>query len=518
MVVRATRIRVLPGMARIMQLSSLPVVRDADLRLAVTRRSGYLVIKMISHACRRSFPHVDTAVLDHCLCIHEIQHFISYYNSHCFMLINEEANMSKSSLLADIEADKPQLIQFLQSLIRAASPNPPGNTVAAAAVVKNFLNHRGIDSESIEPQKNAPNIVSIFPSSEPLQNRRRNLVINGHLDVFPVPNSNDWIHEPWSGDIEKGRIYGRGVVDMKAGLAASVAAYAYLYARRSMLSGTAVLEAVSDEETGGKWGSRWLIEQDERKEIWKGDAVLNAEPTGLQSVRFAEKGTLRMTFMVRTKGGHGAYVHLDEGAVRVAARLIKELVELEKFDEFELDPGLRRQLGREDVRGVIDEIMGPGASGSMLRPSVNIGTIRGGSKVNTIPSECDFEVDIRLPAGLTAQILLNRIDAVLEDFPEAKYAVQEAASNPPNACSPDHPLADAIQDNAERVTGRRPMKIPSMGATDCKHWRYMGIPAFSYGLSPEGMAGTDESVSLDDYIKLVKVLTLATWDFLGGGD
>lgn len=223
-----------------------------------------------------------------------------------------------------------------------------------------------------------------------------------------------------------------------------------------------------------------------------------------------------MAFVVKTRGANGAYTHLGEGAVRVAVRLVAELVKLEQFDDFELDPALKRQLERKEVRDTIDEIMGLGASENMSRPTVNIGTIRGGSKVNTIPSNCEFEVDIRLPAGLTAPIFLERIDVILEGFREAMYAVQEAASKPPNACEPDHPLAEAIQQNSESVTGRRPMSIPSMGATDCKFWRYLGIPAYSYGLSPEGMAGTDESVSVEDYIKLVKVLTLAAWDLLGG--
>ena len=258
------------------------------------------------------------------------------------------------------------------------------------------------------------------------------------------------------------------------------------------------------------------MNEDTRRETWKGDVQLNAEPTGLQSIRFGEKGTLRMTFTVKTKGAHGAYRHLSEGAIRIAARLINELVKLEDFTDFALDPEVRRYLNKKEVRDTVDEIMGPGASGMILRPTVNIGTIKGGVKVNTIPDSCQFEADIRLPIGLEAGIVLERIDATLKDFPEATYAVQEAASNPPNPCAFDHELTRAIASNAENILGRKPIAIPSLGATDAKHWRYKGIPAYSFGLSPEGMAGIDESVDLDDYINLVKVLTLAAWDFLTG--
>jgi succinyl-diaminopimelate desuccinylase len=76
------------------------------------------------------------------------------------------------------------------------------------------------------------------------------LIINGHLDVLPVSEyeRSQWTHDPWSADIENNRLYGRGVVDMKAGTAATIAAYTYIFAHRHLLNGTAVLEAVSDEE------------------------------------------------------------------------------------------------------------------------------------------------------------------------------------------------------------------------------------------------------------------------------
>ncbi|KAK6000705.1 hypothetical protein QM012_003430 [Aureobasidium pullulans] len=457
--------------------------------------------------------------------------------------------MFKAALLETIDAERNDLISFLQSLTRADSSNPPGDTIAAACVVTTFLASRDVPSTIIAPKSHAPNVTSTFPavSQSPAHSRSSSLhqldgypptpvdspfersgistpkpgprlVMNGHLDVFPISEAekSQWTHDPWSGDIDNNRLYGRGVVDMKAGTAATIAAYTYIFEHRHLLHGTAVLEAVSDEETGGKWGSKYLLNDDDRKETWTGDVNLNAEPTGLQSIRFAEKGTLRMTFSVKTKSAHGAYTHLSEGAIRIATRLITELGKLEDFSDFKLDPEVRKYLDRQEVRDTVDAIMGAGASNNILKPTVNIGTISGGTKVNTIPGDCRFEVDIRLPIGLVAETILKEIDTVLENFPEASYEVQEAASNPPNSCPFDHALTRAIADSAEHILGRKPVAIPSLGATDAKHWRYKGVPAYSYGLSPEGMAGIDESVDLDDYINLVKILTLTAWDFLTG--
>ncbi|KAJ9619947.1 hypothetical protein H2203_008222 [Taxawa tesnikishii (nom. ined.)] len=423
---------------------------------------------------------------------------------------------SKHDLLAAIHADRNGLVHFLQSLISAPSPNPPGDTTAVAQVIVEFLSQYGVHTDVITASDNMPNVVSVLnePAPGPC------LVMNPHIDVFPVSDDGEWKHGPWSGDIENGRIYGRGVVDMKAGTAAQVAAFAHL--RRLLGSDLlnkicnrkCALVAVSDEETGGRWGSRYLLDHDARKDIWRGDVVLNAEPTGLQSIRFAEKGTLRLTFTVRTKSAHGAYVHLSEGAIRIATRLITRLLALESFTGFDLDPDLRAHLADEDVHH------GTRRCGNMLRPTVNIGTIRGGDKVNTIPGLCVFETDIRLPIGLTADIALAQIHKILDDFPGAGVKVQEAASNPPNFCSPEHEIVRAVQRNAEAVLGgkekkgRTPLAIPSMGATDCKFWRYRGVPAYSYGLSPDGMAGRDESVNVEDYIKLVKIQAGTVWDWL----
>ena len=151
------------------------------------------------------------------------------------------------------------------------------------------------------------------------------LVLNGHIDLFPVSDAASWSRDPWSGDLDGGALHGRGATDMKTGTAASIIAFRALHARRAW-SGRLGLTAVSDEETGGRWGSLFLLQSDPR---WRRDCMLNAEPGGLGTIRFAEKGTLRLTFTVQTKGAHGAYVHRTESATRVAAALIGRLAEIE---------------------------------------------------------------------------------------------------------------------------------------------------------------------------------------------
>ncbi|KAH8746214.1 acetylornithine deacetylase/succinyldiaminopimelate desuccinylase-like deacylase [Diaporthe sp. PMI_573] len=431
--------------------------------------------------------------------------------------------MDSEALLDAIKADTQAHIHFLQRLVQAASPNPPGDTRAAAAVIRDYLSsEHGIRTQVIAPGgEHAPNVVAEFACGGTQGPR---LAMNGHMDVFPAGDGHDWDRSPWSGDIVDGRLYGRGTVDMKAGTAASVIAFAYLHRYREHLKGSVTLCAVSDEETGGRFGTRWLLGHDENgneladgeRSKWAGDVAIIAEPGGLNTIRFAEKGTLRLTFTVDTgPGAHGAYTHLNKSATRIAAQLISDLAIVEQIVP-DLEPGLKRYLEREDVREAIDKSMGKGAADIAMKCTLNIGTLHGGLKVNMIPGHCVFEADIRMPLGLKADHVMTLIHQILANYPEAKVEIQTAASNPAAACAHDHPMVDTLARNAQRVTGRKPLAIPSMGATDCKFYRYHGIPAYIFGVPPDTMGAKDERVSIEDFLAVVKTHVLAGWEYLGG--
>ncbi|KIX10214.1 uncharacterized protein Z518_01295 [Rhinocladiella mackenziei CBS 650.93] len=453
--------------------------------------------------------------------------------------------MDKEGFLELITADRDAHIALLQNFVQAPSPNPPGDTAEAAKVLIDYLAEQGVEVEIIAPQGDErPNLVAEFTcgddggrgGSEPITHNNGGeeergeddgprVIMNGHIDVFPVDRvqSHKWSHGgPWSGYNDGTHIYGRGGVDMKAGTTASVIAFAYLHRIRHLLKRTGssvALTVVSDEETGGKFGSRYLLEQDPRKGRWKGTVMINAEPGGLQSIRFGEKGTLRVTFTITTSGAHGAYTHLTEGANRVAARLITRLLSIEGMEP-DLDPEIRKRMALPEVRAVVDEIMGIGAAKHVLKPTVNIGTVHGGVKVNMIPDRCVLEADIRLPIGLTRDPVLAHIDEILasEFHGTVSYQVQEAASNPPSHCDPAHAMVSALAEAAARVThSKPPLAIPSLGATDAKFWRYHGVPAYVFGVSPETMAaGVDERVSVEEFLAVVRTHALAVWEYLGG--
>jgi succinyl-diaminopimelate desuccinylase len=410
----------------------------------------------------------------------------------------------REALAARLEADAEEMIAFLQRLVQAPSPNPPGDTRAAAAVVTGFLDAHGLPWRAVAPVPEWPNIVGSFDGGTP----GKHLVLNGHMDVFPVDETEAWAHAPWSGARAEGKIWGRGVADMKAGTTASIMTYRYLHPLRHLLSGRLTLTCVSDEETFGPYGSRWLVEHE--PEVL-GDCVLNGEPSSPHTIRFGEKAPLWLRFTVRTPGAHGAYTHLSASATMIAARLICDLATIagERFDP----PG-RIAEALEAGRAAADRAMGPGAADIADRLSLNIGTVSGGLKVNMIPGTCSFEADFRLPVGAGKEDVLARIAPILARHPAA--TMEELNATEPAACDPFHEMVGILRANARAATGLDPQPILSLGGTDARLWRQRGIPAYVYGPHPTGMGQKDEHVAIDEFLAVVKVHALSAYDYLGG--
>ncbi len=307
----------------------------------------------------------------------------------------------KKQLAKWIDDDRDKIIKFLCDFVRAKSPNPPGDTTLAAAHVTRFLEANGLPFHVIAPQPTMPNVVGSFDTGKP----GHHLVLNGHMDVFPADaQAEGWTEDPWGGAIANGRIYGRGVADMKAGTSASVFTYYYLHRVREHLKGKLTLTAVSDEETFGPWGARYLMEH--HPEV-HGDCCLNGEPSSPLTIRFGEKGPFWVKFTLRTKGAHGAYTHLSPSATKRAARLIVDLEELTT-----LEPSVPIDIADAlaGAAAAIDEAQGAGAKDIVQRVTLNIGVIHGGVKVNMVPGTCSFEADIRLPPGLGKEEVLARSD------------------------------------------------------------------------------------------------------------
>jgi succinyl-diaminopimelate desuccinylase len=408
----------------------------------------------------------------------------------------------KKQLLKWIEEDKNKLLTFLSEFIQAKSPNPPGDTREAASYITNFLDKNRLPYRIIAPRREIINIVGSFDGGHP----GKHLVLNGHIDVYPVGDTKNWKYDPWSGTIAEGKIFGRGANDMKAGTTASIWTYYYLYRIRESLHGRLTLTCVSDEETFGPWGARYLVKH--YPEVL-GDTLLNGEPCAHQ-IRFGEKGILWLEFRISTPGAHGAYEHASTSATKLAAKFMLELDE--KISNItSLAPANVKSILAE-ARDIIENGYGEGAFDILQKTTINFGTIHGGLKVNMIPGEVVIEADIRLPLGQTKENILRTVDEVLTNYPQVSYVENNYTA--PSYCDPDGEMARILKKNVKQVEGHIPKTLVAMGGTDARLWRYAGVPAYVYGPYAKGMGSIDDYVDINEFIDIVKVHALSAYDYL----
>src|SRR5438045_103518 len=157
------------------------------------------------------------------------------------------ASSDRERFEAELRACFGSVAELCAELIRTPSPNPPGDTTAVANLIERRLATKSaITVRRVIAKERTVNLIAKLSGERP----GRRLIVNGHLDTFPVGNSERWTVDPLGGVMRDGRIYGRGAGDMKAGLAAAVFTALLLAEHRHALAGELVLTLVGDEETG----------------------------------------------------------------------------------------------------------------------------------------------------------------------------------------------------------------------------------------------------------------------------
>jgi succinyl-diaminopimelate desuccinylase len=333
----------------------------------------------------------------------------------------------------------------------------------------------------------------------------KRLILNGHLDTFPAGDLKLWSRDPFGAKVENGRIFGRGVSDMKGGDTAMMMAFFYLSENFKQMEGEAVITLVADEETGGKWGTEWLL--DHVPDV-SGDAVLNGEPGSCDLVHFAEKGLLWIELISRGKAASTAYPHLGDNAIHNLCHFINDL---EKLENIKVTPVEVSEISREG-REVIDNIKGKGATDILGQITVNVGTIKGGLKCNLLPDYCSAELDIRFPHGIRSDDILSKVDSIRSRYEGIEYRVQHITE--PNSTPVGEEIIQLTLKNAEFVREHRVFPSCGMNGTDCRHFRSRGIPSCLYGPRFYELGAPDENITVQDLMDSVKVMTLTAFDFL----
>ena len=212
------------------------------------------------------------------------------------------AESARTALLAAARLRRDETVEIARALIAVPSPNPPlatGPVAEAAASLLGQLVPEAVVSLH-EAGEGVVNVVARLAGAGP----GRRLVMSGHLDTYPVNEALPWTVDPLSGLVRDGRLYGRGAADMKGGIAASMTALALLAGRREAWRGEVVLALSGDEESMGRLGAHWLLDN---VACARGDAVIIGDAGSPAVVRFGEKGFLWIELEAAGTPGHGAH-------------------------------------------------------------------------------------------------------------------------------------------------------------------------------------------------------------------
>ncbi|MBU7599841.1 M20/M25/M40 family metallo-hydrolase [Streptomyces sp. P38-E01] len=423
--------------------------------------------------------------------------------------------------------DEDEVVDLCRDLIRIDTSNFGGGEArgerAAAEYVAEKLAEVGLEPEIFESAPGRASTVARIEGEDP---SRPALLIHGHTDVVPA-NAADWTHDPFSGEIADGCLWGRGAVDMK-----DMDAMTLAVVRERMRSGRkpprdVVLAFMADEEAGGLYGARHLV--DHHRDRFEGVTEAIGEVGGfsftvnenlrLYLVETAQKGMHWMRLTVEGTAGHGSMTNNDNAITELCeavARLgrhkfpVRMTKTVRSFLD-ELSDALGTELDPEDMEETLAKLGGIAKIiGATLQNTAAPTQLGAGYKVNVIPGQATAHVDGRFLPGHEEEFLAE-LDKVLG--PRVKR-VDEHADRALETTF-DGALVDAMQ-NALRAEDPIARAVPYMlsGGTDAKHFDDLGIRCFGFAplqLPPEldfaGMFhGVDERVPVDGLKFGVRVL------------
>jgi acetylornithine deacetylase/succinyl-diaminopimelate desuccinylase-like protein len=275
---------------------------------------------------------------------------------------------------------------------------------------------------------------------------------------------------------------------MKSGIASFIHALSVIDLSKIKLhQGGAILHLVSDEESHGHQGMGFLT----RRGGIQGDAALVGEPTDLQPV-IAQKGALWLRISTLGKSAHGSRPHLGVNAIEKMTKLMERLNSIPLEKEHPL-------LGK---------------------PTLGIGTIQGGTKINIVPDRCEIEVDRRMLPGEKKEEVLGELKAIMDSLqsqdPFFQYRMEEIDFAEPCEVNPEEEIVKTAVDAIQEVTGKKPPLRAFSGFTDSRFYvNQCHIPTLIFGPGEVDQSHTtDESVEVEALVQAARIYGLILINYL----
>jgi acetylornithine deacetylase/succinyl-diaminopimelate desuccinylase-like protein len=386
-------------------------------------------------------------------------------------------------------------VELLRQLIRFDTTNPPGNEATCIEFLRDLLEEAGVAMEVVARDPARPNLLARVRGNgggEPL-------LLQGHVDVVTTAGQ-AWQRPPFGGDLADGYVWGRGAVDMKGGVAMLVSAFLRVARGDVRRDGDLVLAVLSDEEAGGDFGARFLVE--EHPHLFEGIRYGISEFGGFTlhlggrrfyPIQVAEKQICWLKATIRGPGGHGALI--TRGGIM--ARLARFLRDVDRRPlPVHVTPVAREMLERiaaelpQPRRGIVLSLLKPrltdrvlpllGATARttepLLRNTVSATIVRGGEKINVVPAAIEVELDGRALPGFAPDDLIGELQEVVGDDVEL-----ELIRHDPGPPAPDLALFETLAGVLRELDpGATPVPMLQIGVTDARFFSRLGIQTYGF--------------------------------------
>jgi acetylornithine deacetylase/succinyl-diaminopimelate desuccinylase family protein len=370
-----------------------------------------------------------------------------------------------------------EIVGILQELIRCPSVNPPPETTQCAQVVADILRKNSIRADIIEARSGVANVVARLEGKK----SGKRILLNGHIDV--VAPGEGWTMDPYGGEVRSDLIYGRGACDMKSGIAVMLASIIAFKRSGRPFSGEIIFTAVGDEETGSRFGTKYLLEQGIANDV---DLAIVTEPTDL-AIELGNRGLRWFDISVKGLACHAGRPHLGINAVQYASKIVEAI------------HGIK--LDHRDDRFEIPQ------------PSISVTMIDGGTQVNVVPNRCRLSVDRRMIPGETSESVMHELEAAVSSVTAVQPDIDVDIRIRPESwdaylISEEEAVVDLLKKAHFAITGQQPVIRTKLACTDASHiFHEAGVPVALYG---PGIAGKshqiDECIPVNNLIVATEVL------------
>lgn len=385
--------------------------------------------------------------------------------------------------MAEIQIKREILLNLLQDLIKIESVNPAlaskgSGEAAIARYIGDHLRNLGLDVRYQEIEKNRVNVIGILKGT----GGGPSLMLNGHMDTVSAESMDE---NPFAATEKDGNIYGRGALDMKAGVAALIMAVESIMAAGTKLKGDVILTLVADEEYASM-GTETVVD------AYTADAAILCEPTDLDIV-IAHKGFAWTKIEISGHAAHGSLPHRGVDAIVKAGKVLSAI----------------DKLGRTALKKKTHPLLGS--------PSIHASLIEGGTELSTYPDYCKIELERRNLPGedrkqVTAEMqeLLNDIRRQDDQF-KADFDV--FFFRPAFEISPDQPIVQTVSRAFESICHRAPKYEGLWAWLDSAILAQAGIPTVIFGPSGDGAHAAVEYVDIESIMTTTQVLVQSIIDF-----